>query len=514
LIGATQLADGAVLGELLGDDGAGSGLDADLLDGLNSTAFALAAHTHSGADIVSGTVADARIAATIARDSEIMTIVLAGDGPGSGLDADLLDGLSSSALWQLGGNAGTTPGAQFLGTTDNQPLEIKVNGMRALRLEPTGDSTLDPDILPDGAPNVIGGAPNNVVAAGVVGATIAGGGATNLDGFARPNSIAGNYATIGGGLYNTIQTNAATSTIGGGWFNTIQTNADYSTIGGGRNNTIQPNTFSSTIGGGGLHTIQPNANFSTIGGGERNTIQPNASYSTIGGGATNTIQTRATNSTIGGGGLNTIQTNALYATIPGGELNSATNYAFAAGRRAKANHTGSFVWGDASNFDFPSTATNEFSVRATGGVRFVTGISAGGAPTAGVSLTTNDVSWNTISDRNAKKNFRPADGREILDQLARVPIQRWNYKWEADEAVPHLGPMAQDFKAAFYPGRDHKSISTLEADGVALAAIQGLNQKVEQELRARDVEIRELKRTVSELNQLVRELAARKEVKP
>ena len=56
------------------------------------------------------------------------------------LNADLLDGLNSSAFWQLGGNGGTTAGVNFVGTTDNQALELKVNGIRALRLEPNASS--------------------------------------------------------------------------------------------------------------------------------------------------------------------------------------------------------------------------------------------------------------------------------------------------------------------------------------------------------------------------------------
>jgi hypothetical protein len=87
-------------------DGAGSGLDADLLDGLSSAAFATAVHAHAGEDITSGTVADARIASTITRDSEVFGIVLAADGSGSGLDADLLDGNSSAAFPLLAGRAG------------------------------------------------------------------------------------------------------------------------------------------------------------------------------------------------------------------------------------------------------------------------------------------------------------------------------------------------------------------------------------------------------------------------
>jgi cell shape-determining protein MreC len=66
--------------------------------------------------------------------------------------------------------------------------------------------------------------------------------------------------------------------------------------------------------------------------------------------------------------------------------------------------------------------------------------------------------------------------------------------------------MAQDFKAAFYPGRDDKSISTLEFDGVALAAIQGLNQKVEAETAALRAENTALKRELAELTKLVHRL--------
>jgi hypothetical protein len=116
--------------------------------------------------------------------------------------------------------------------------------------------------------------------------------------------------------------------------------------------------------------------------------------------------------------------------------------------------------------------------------------------TAGVHVLSGDTAWSSISDRNAKKNFSPVNTDAVLKKLAAMPVQSWNYKWEADDAVPHLGPMAQDFKAAFYPGRDDKSISTLEFDGVELAAIQGLNQKVEEqqaELKQKQTELAELK---------------------
>lgn len=113
------------------------------------------------------------------------------------------------------------------------------------------------------------------------------------------------------------------------------------------------------------------------------------------------------------------------------------------------------------------------------------------------------VSHAVASDRNAKKNFQTVDTVAVLEKLAAIPIQRWNYQWEKDGAVPHLGPMAQDFKGAFYPGRDDKTISMLEFDGVALAAVQGLNRKLE----AKDAELQALKQSVAELKQMVARLA-------
>jgi hypothetical protein len=931
--------------------------------------------------------------------------------------ADVNSASFSNTFWKVNGNAGTTPGTHFVGTTDNLPLELKVNGQRALRLEPTASANVV---------NVIGGSPQNSASPGVEGVTIAGGG---IAGF--PNTITASYATIGGGTFNsvvgawstiaggrdnTIQTNVESSTIGGGFQNTIQTNAsfatigggkvnqatvneatvaggafnsalafsstigggggnavsgewatiaggranllsnaDYATIGGGYQNTIQTNSgfatisggfvntiqtngfnsviggghdntiqsaahtviggggyntvqfnaYDSVIGGGGFNTIQTNANSSFVGGGHQNTIlndspyaviaggqynlagaawavigggiyntnlgsqsfigagnfnlvgpagsyafigggylitnngyaafvgggsentiETNASFATVGGGSHNTIQAFA--ATIGGGGLNTIQTNAIYATIgggalntiqavgnfatiPGGRFNSATNYAFAAGYRAKANHTGAFVWADSTDADFASTATNQFLVRAGGGVGInknnpataldvngtvtATSFSGGGASltglnaasltgtitdahlsanvallnagqtftglnifnnvnnsftgsgsgltalnasqltsgtvpvaalgnawqiggnggttpgthflgttdnqalelkangaralrlepnitspnlvggslanvvsngyfgsviggggaasgpnriggfyasvlggytntasgsyasvlggsgntasgnysvamglnttarglyatamgrltvaanddatamglgcsamgwdsvamgtfsvagahysmaagyysqatnqsafvwsdssatpgansladnsvtmrasggyrlfsnsgsTAGVSLAPGGTAWAVISDRNVKKDFADVNSVQILEKLAAMPITQWHYKWETADTTPHIGPMAQDFKAAFYPGTDDKSITTQEADGVAFAAIQGLNQKLAEQnaaLKNQSSEIEKLRGLVAELQEMVR----------
>jgi hypothetical protein len=351
----------------------------------------------------------------------------------------------------------------------------------------------------------IGGGSQNSIQTGAAASTIGGG----LFNIIRTNAA---YATISGGKNNTIQTSSDHAVIGGGEFNTIETLARYGTIGGGIVNRIESAAEDSTIAGGNLNVIKTNARFSAIAGGQANFIGTDATRSTIGGGEGNNCN--GSYGTITGGRLNTIQTNTFYAVIVGGYLNTVTgsyatasggtfndaagNYSFAAGRRAKANQGGTFVWADSSDFDFPSAETNEFAVRATGGVRFVSGIDTSGAPVAGVSLPAGSGSWSSLSDRNAKENLRRVDSRVVLEKVAALPLATWNYKSQ-DTAVRHIGPMAQDFRAAFGVGENDTTITTIDADGVALAAIQGLNQKLETEVRSRNVEIQALRKQLADL---------------
>jgi hypothetical protein len=77
-------------------------------------------------------------------------------------------------------------------------------------------------------------------------------------------------------------------------------------------------------------------------------------------------------------------------------------------------------------------------------------------------------------DRNLKENFAPVEPSEILEKLAGLRIERWNYKAE-NPSVRHIGPMAQDFAAAFGVGADDRYIRRVDAFGVAFAAIQALH---------------------------------------
>jgi hypothetical protein len=536
---------------------------------------------------------------------------------------------------------------------------------------------------------------------------------------------------IGAGGYAYIGTNAHSSFIGGGGANVILDNASYATIPGGQYNTIGSNAFYAVISGGignsnsGAWSVTAGGYYNTnsgivsfIGAGDYNITGTNAAYSFVGGGYYNSIE--GYTSFLGGGAGNTIDANSSYGfiggginntnggyatTVPGGVGNFALgSYSFAAGHRAKAVHTGSFVWADSTDADFFSSNTNQFNIRAGGGFRLETGgaaatlngqpllsgsvpanalsgtypnavtfnnvansfsgdgsgltglnasalssgtVSAGrlsgsyninitgtaatattaanlngratnnfwtttgnsgtspfanfigtsdganllikggfvgvgrtspitpaeafgvdapagagffggmyvnttganalpfygyatggtgrvyhyvdggdafkwklytGSVTPAITVTAlNQVgiantaptnlfmvsnarcdgsTWINASDRNLKENFAAVNPREILEKVVSMPITKWNYKKASDT---HLGPVAQDFHEQFKLGSDDKSIATVDESGVALAAIQGLNQKLEQEVKKKDARIGDLEKRLAAL---------------
>ena len=71
----------------------------------------------------------------------------------------------------------------------------------------------------------------------------------------------------------------------------------------------------------------------------------------------------------------------------------------------------------------------------------------------------------------------PVNGYEILETLAALPISKWSYLWDG-QAVRHLGPMSQDFMAAFHLGDDERRINLIDANGVNMVAIQALYRRV------------------------------------
>jgi hypothetical protein len=120
-------------------------------------------------------------------------------------------------------------------------------------------------------------------------------------------------------------------------------------------------------------------------------------------------------------------------------------------------------------------------------------------------LTANGVSYS--SDRNRKENFTQIDPQQTLEKLVSVPVTEWNFK---QDDTRHIGPMAQDFYAAFGVGKDNKHLSPADTAGVTIAAIQGLYLRLEekdQQLKKQQQEIEMLQTKISEMESLKQELA-------
>lgn len=338
-------------------------------------------------------------------------------------------------------------------------------------------------------------------------ATIGGGNVNTADGMyttisgGSGNRAVGRMSTIGGGTRN--QALSAYATVGGGSYNLAI--GGTSTIAGGTGN--QALGIGSTIGGGaGNNTAGLQ---STISGGLSNRVTDN--YSLVAGGRQNVAGNEnndledAVYASVGGGYGN--HAGGAYATVPGGHANQAMgDYSIAVGNQAQidSTHPGTFLFADSNDFPFHSSAPNEFAVRATGGVRFVTALDRNGTPLTGVQLVSGSGSWETLSDRTAKAAVIPVDSHKILERLMEVPVSTWRYIGQ-DETVRHIGPMAQDFYAAFGMGTDEHFIGSVDADGVSMAAIQGLYQVVQE----KDARISVLESQNAEMKQRLDALESR-----
>jgi archaellum component FlaC len=259
-----------------------------------------------------------------------------------------------------------------VGTRDDTALELDVNGQRALRIEPTFLGT------PSTA-NIVGGNPFNSAASGVEGATIAGGGFDDRT-YQVPNTVEGNYGTVGGGIDNTAS--------------------------------------------------------------------------------------------------------GLIATVPGGAGNTASGeYSFAAGRNAKAEHDGAFVFGDKSSTQIKSNSADE--VRS--------------------QMPMYAPSFNTTSARAKKTAVESVNAPDVLERVEDLDVNTWELDHQDDGR--HMGPMAGEFADAFELGDDNEHIATVDADGVALAAIQGLATRLN-EKDERIVELEAEAETVRDEAETAREEAA------
>ncbi len=507
---------------------------------------------------------------------------------------------TDDAGWRLGGNAGTNPNGNFIGTTDSQALEFRTQNVRNLRIEP---SVFQNQPI---TTNIIAGSHANEVRFGLLGATISGGGAPegSLSFYTAggPNRIGFDFGTVGGGLDNEAGRDApgednVFATVGGGLSNRASNfgstisggvgniaSGPISGVSGGSNNTASGS--GSTISGGRSNTAS--VQDSSVGGGSNNTASGVGSI--VAGGLSN--RASGLDSIVAGGAFNTAA--GTVSAVGGGLSNCAGgNYSWAGGRRAKVRpasnpgsgscsgltypggegDAGSFIWADSTNEDFVSQRSNQFRVRANGGAEFQTGVhglvafsnssaSAGAAIQGesvhpdGIAITGRNESTDATlvlnnrgtgrlirafrggtvlmqlenngdlfiagaltqnSDRDQKEGIQSVDAQSVLDRLSELQISSWRYL-NGDDGVRHIGPMAQDFHAAFGFGVSETTISTVDAQGIAFAAIQALNQRLLESqaevavLKIQSGQMRELAERNAELERRLSLMEARAQV--
>ncbi len=268
---------------------------------------------------------------------------------------------------------------------------------------------------------------------------------------------------------------------------------DFSTAGGGKSDTAK-GIFSGVFSGNSnLAGDDANDSGAFVGGGNDNSASGTGSM--VGGGLGNTSS--GPNSAISGGLYNTASGEASFigggygnvaagytAAVAGGYSSKAMqNFSFAVGFNAKANHAGAFVLA-ANSSGLPadsnaSSGVDQIVLRA-GGNFYLTNIGGatsipGGAflaTSTGGYLSTSGI-WTNSSDKNKKENFSSIDEQNLLEKISDLKITEWNYKTEG-EHIKHIGPVSQDFYEQFGLGLDDKTISTVDAAGVALAAIKAL----------------------------------------
>ena len=169
---------------------------------------------------------------------------------------------------------------------------------------------------------------------------------------------------------------------------------------------------------------------------------------------------------------------------------SSLQFPAQSGATMTVDNTGDFIFDN----NVRITALGKISLPSPGGTRTISGDIAGLTVNSAIFAT----AFNTTSDRNVKEQFTSINSREILDRVIGLPISSWSFK--ADGSTRHIGPMAQDFYAAFNVGPDDKHIATVDADGVALAAIQGLNEK----LKEKDAKIEAMEKRLEDLEESIK----------
>lgn len=345
----------------------------------------------------------------------------------------------ASTDWSVIGNAGTNTSTNFIGTTDNAGLSFRVNNTRAGFIDHLNRNTLfgfsSGSASITGTDNTLVGATAGTALTTGLGNTCIGKGT----GSALTNSVNNTYLGTNAGNLNTSSNNTYLGRSAGGVSTTGSENVYVGASAGAASTTGGFNTF---LGSGVALTHTT---------GDNNTIIGRSAASALTSGSSNTI--------------------------------------LGAGAVAGLTRTNGIAIGQNSNVTLDNCAVI--------GNSLITKLGIGKTPAAAnilefqvttAKLTTGGV-WTNASDRRIKDHVTQLDKKEVLSKIENLEVSRWHYKADADP-VTHIGPMSQDFYAAFQTG-DETTISTIDPSGVALIGIQQLSienkelRKENEELKAR-----------------------------
>lgn len=408
----------------------------------------------------------------------------------------------------------------------------------------------------------IGGGQGNVIQIGATNSIIAGGSGNQI----RTNADA---SFVGGGQANLISSNSVGSSIAGGLGNSIQFGAPYAFVGGGQNNLIDPTSSAASILGGQNNVAYyseaavgggiGNTSYGTVSGGWGNTgdLIPGgfanvSSYGSLAAG--NQAQASDSGDFVwadsqnapftatwpyqfliraqGNVGVNTASPQQQLS------LNGAVNinqnlHPGDLGHNSIATDVAAFTFGYGSGEGVASQVgvspnyehdvvlytdfVNRFMILQNGDVAIGNNtvyytpyrlFMVGGATN---SAYCDGTTWVNSSDRNAKVDFATLNPLDTLEKISSLPITEWKYKRDS-AGVSHIGPMAQDFQATFgLGGDDDKHIATVDEEGAALSAIQGLNQNlqtVQQAVKTSESELQTLQQRTHSIAAEMDELEA------
>jgi len=367
--------------------------------------------------------------------------------------------------WGLSGN--TVGATDFLGTTNNSPLIIKVNNITRLSLGNNGN------LSTSGILNTVGiGAVNLQYTDDVSFDSLVAQGKYSLAFGIGNRASADNSIAIGDGNRSY---GAGALTIG-----SINTSTNESAIAIGDNNIATSLNSDGLFAGIAIGSANDSRKGSITIGSNNLSDQDFG----IALGVSNIVRTSSTFAGIpvALGAYNTVSGEGSFAIGDGLTITGPNSFGIGT-QVGNSGFRGSFIIGGPFlNTQATQSTQNDddgqMMMRFEGGYKFYTNDYPNTTQPTGVSLAPYGYSWESLSDRNAKENFTSIDFQNVLKRIEILPVTQWNYKAQ-DPKFIHWGPMAQDFKHYFKLGGHHDSvtISTLEMDGVLIAGVKGLIEK-------------------------------------